>query len=246
MKMIRTIWFSVATLIVTTSGLIAADWQVVYETDFSSDPGWTTNDPAKLSWDSATETFHGTQINTEGTYAIKPIPGLDNSKAWRLEFDSKINSNQWSAGLTFGLFDSRLLYPYANIIDMSQSDGGQGTNLTSGPESANWTFSPAWTTDTWYHSVMDYDPASQQIKATIFKRDLGEFFLSLTTGGVLFSGETYYLGVSRLHMKGNPPGAWGGATVDYNIDNITVQQIPEPATLLLLSLGGLALRRRTK
>jgi hypothetical protein len=245
MKTIRTIWFCVATLIVTTSGLIAADWQVVYQTDFSSNPGWTTDDPAKLSWDSATGTFHGTQVNTEGTYAVKQITGIDNSKAWRLEFDSKINTNQWSAGLTLGLFDSRLQYPYGHISDMGQSDGGQCTALVSSPAST-WTNSPAWTTGTWYHTVMEYNPSVQQITSNVFTRSTGELFLSLTTGGVLFSGEANYLGVSRLHMKNNAPGAWGGATVDYNIDNITVQQIPEPATLLLLGLGGLALRRGRK
>lgn len=220
-----------------------AEWQVIYQTNFSSDPGWTTDDSAKLSWDSATGTFHGTQVNTEGTYAVKQITGINNSKAWRLEFDSKINSNQWSAGLTFGLFDSRLLFPYGHIFDMSQSDNGQCTALNSSPAWA-WTNSPAWATGTWYHTVMEYNPSAQQITSNVFTRSTGELFLSLTTVGVLFSGETNYLGVSRVHMKGNPPGAWGEATVDYNIDNIVLSQIPEPATMLLLGLGGLTIRAK--
>ena len=32
----------------------------------------------------------------------------------------------------------------------------------------------------------------------------------------------------------------------YNIDNIVVQTIPEPTTLLLLTLGGLMLRQRKR
>jgi hypothetical protein len=220
----------------------AADWQVIYSEDFSSDPGWTTDepDPAKLGWYSVSETYHGTQVNEEGTYAVKQIAGLDLSKAWRIEFDSKINSNQWSAGLTFGLFDSRLQFPYGNTLHIGEGDSGQCVALYSGTVSEVWTNNPAWTTDTWYHSVMEYDPVMQQITATI---SASEFFMSLTTGGVLFSGEANYIGVSRKHMIG-VPGASGSATVDYNIDNIIVQQIPEPATLFLLTLGGLILRKR--
>ena len=91
---------------------------------------------------------------------------------------------------------------------------------------------------------MEYNPIAQQVTAVISNRDTGEFFLSLTSNDVLFSGDASYVGVSRLHMKNTGWGASGDATVDYNIDNIAIEQIPEPATLLLLGLGGLFLRKR--
>jgi hypothetical protein len=166
-----------------------ADWQVIYSEDFSSDPGWTTDDSAKLGWDSASGTYHGRQVNTEGTYAFKKVEGIDFSKAWRFEFDSIVNSNQWSAGLTIGLFDSQLQFPYGNIIDFGTSDNGQCIQLRNGPVSEVWTNSPAWSTGTRYHSVMEYNPIAQQVTAVISNRDTGEFFLSLTSNGVLFSGD---------------------------------------------------------
>jgi hypothetical protein len=92
---------TLATLCPTVSK--ADPWVTIYSEDFSSDPGWTTDDPAKLRWEPATERYHGTQINTEGTYAYKSISGFDPNRSWRLEFDTTINSCGWSAGRSVGL-----------------------------------------------------------------------------------------------------------------------------------------------
>ena len=52
-----------------------------------------TDDPAKLRWDSASQTFRGTQVNTEGTYAFTLIPAFDPQRPWELEFDARIESS---------------------------------------------------------------------------------------------------------------------------------------------------------
>src|SRR5262245_29545226 len=33
-------------------------WEVIYSSDFSSDPGWTTNVPEQMFWDSASGRFY--------------------------------------------------------------------------------------------------------------------------------------------------------------------------------------------
>ncbi len=49
---------AVTTVLAMVATQASADmWQTVYQTDFSSDPRWTTNDPSNLAWDSATGTF---------------------------------------------------------------------------------------------------------------------------------------------------------------------------------------------
>jgi len=46
-------------LILSSAGTAAANtWQVVYQTDFSIDPGWTTDQPANYYWDTASELSH--------------------------------------------------------------------------------------------------------------------------------------------------------------------------------------------
>jgi hypothetical protein len=47
-------------------------------------------------------------------------------------------------------------------------------------------------------------------------------------------------------MKNTGPGASPSATVDYNLDNIVLAQVPEPVSLWLVAFGGLLVLRRHK
>lgn len=187
---------------------------LIFSEDFSTPPGWVTDDAAKLRWDSATGTFHGTQINTEGTYAYIDLPAFKPNKAWRLEWDHRLNSDDWSAGLDFGLM-SNLASPDA-AVGMGISDGGNYTVLWG----LNGVFSPAWQMGAWYHTVLSFDPATQQLTARITNSANGALFMSLSRTVASFPSSTTRLGVSRVFMKNTGPGANPNGTVDYNLDNI--------------------------
>lgn len=58
MKKVNLMFMVLSLNLFISSLATAADWQVVYQTDFSSDPAWTTNAPSKMYWDSATERYH--------------------------------------------------------------------------------------------------------------------------------------------------------------------------------------------
>ena len=195
----------------------------LYSTDFSSDPGWVTDDPSGLYWDSTTQTFRGTQVNTEGTYAVTTIPGFDPTAAWTLEFDSKINTCQWSAGLTFGIFPASLLYPNGAIADRGIADGGRLTSLVAEGQ-GDTVFSPQWVFGEWYHHIMEYDDSSGILTLVVTHRDSGAHFASASVTVTSFPADTMHLGVSRLMMKDTGPGASPSATVDYEIDNIKLVQ----------------------
>jgi len=230
------IWLVAA---LTTHICHAGIWTPIYQEDFSSDPGWTTDDPAKLGWDQATQTFHGVQVNTEGTFAYTNISSFDPASSWRLEFDARMNSDGWSAGMDFGLFDPGLSISAGSAsIHQGIGDGGRGIALYGYGPVAGAIFNPAWSFGTWYHHIMEYDANTNLLTLQMTERATGSTFMDLSITPAPFPADMTRLGVSRLHMKNATAGVNPAATADYNLDNISLSVIPEPATLLLCLLGA--------
>ena len=77
----------------------AASWQVLYQTDFSSNPSWITNDSSRYYWDSSDGTYHANQINVNsgGYYSYYDV-GHDGT-SFRLEWDIKIASCDYASEL---------------------------------------------------------------------------------------------------------------------------------------------------
>lgn len=215
-------------------------WRAVYSSDFSSDPKWTTNDSANLSWDSATETFHGWQSNADGTYAYTPIePTIGSS--FRLEFDVRINFIEWSAGLTFGLFDSRLMYNAGAVIEYGLFDVGYTIALYAGNPSGppDWNVTN-WETGVWYRNVVEYDAESKVIMLEVRRRDDGALISQLSLSGISsFPPGMVLLGASRIHMEG-----YNNAAVDFNLDNVILEEFYQPPKreVEILPLAGPLLR----
>jgi len=69
--------------------------RVVYESDFGSDPGWVTNDPTNLHWQSGTGTFRATLANQSDSIAFIPVDW--DGQRFQIEYDLKVNSCQYSA-----------------------------------------------------------------------------------------------------------------------------------------------------
>ena len=196
-----------------------ANWNLIYSTDFSTDPGWITNDPSNLYWDSTAKNYHGWQSNTNTSYSYIPID-LNSDFSFRLEYDCKIESVEWSAGLTFGLFDSRLLFHYGAGVDYSFTDTGYTTALWVGdPCSVDCWEESNWQTGVWYTNVIEYNEDTRVITFESRRRDTGVILsqLSINMGSDVFPPGMTRLGVSRLHMEG-----YNNYAVEYNIDNVYV------------------------
>ncbi|MGD0898640.1 MAG: PEP-CTERM sorting domain-containing protein [Thermoguttaceae bacterium] len=225
-----------------TADAKAIEWQTVYQTDFSTDPGWITDNPTDLHWDSATGTYHAYQLNSAGNYAYKNITGFDPTKSWKLVFDTTINSCGWSAGNDFGLFNSNLNFEIGNCATGSQGIAGQG-NYTAlydfgGNASA---YDPAWSVGVWYHNILQFDADSDQLTLNILDRTTGDQLWNLSCQGNSTPWDMALLGVSRKWMPGHP-GTSGSSACDFNLDNITLSQaVPEPSTLALLGAGAISL-----
>jgi hypothetical protein len=202
----------------------APSCNVVYSEDFSSDPEWITDDPAKLRWDAVQEVFHGTQVNTEGTFAYTVLQEFDPRDSWRLEFDSKINACDWSAGWDFGLFDEQIRYPYSAEVLQGIADGGRGTNHNSPFVNPGASYNPSWSVGVWYHHVLDYNSVTGELVLTVSVHSSGTLFMRRSLVTPQLPVDLTWLGVSRLHMKNTGPGASPSATVDYELDNIVLCQ----------------------
>jgi hypothetical protein len=217
-------------------------WRVVYSSDFSTDPNWTTNDFKALSWDSASGTFHGWQSNLNGTVAHTPIE-LMSGVSFRLEFDVRINFIEWSAGLTFGLFDSRLMYNAGVAIEYGYYDVGYTIALSAGNPSGppDWDV-VNWETGVWYRNVILYDAESKVITLEVRRMDNGVLICQLSLSGISsFPPGMSFLGVSRLHMAG-----YNNAVVDFNLDNVVLEEFYQPPKrdVEILPLGGPLMRIR--
>ncbi|NYT07950.1 MAG: hypothetical protein GKC05_06830 [Methanomicrobiales archaeon] len=83
----------------------AADVRVtIYETDFSADPGWTTNNPSYYYWDVQKEAYH---FQTEGgTNGYSFIPVEYQHGSFTLEYDLLITSIRKNGAVRFGMTSS--------------------------------------------------------------------------------------------------------------------------------------------
>ncbi|MBL7221983.1 MAG: PEP-CTERM sorting domain-containing protein, partial [Phycisphaerae bacterium] len=87
------------------------------------------------------------------------------------------------------------------------------------------------TYDTWFDEVMTYDPVTG---TTNYTNTLGA---NNVLGGTALVGD-------QIQFKWEPM-CWYDGHYIY-VDDVLVTQAPEPATMSLLALGGLALLRRRR
>jgi hypothetical protein len=199
---------------------------ITYHDDFSMDPGWVSNDPANLRRDPTNNTFHGWQANTATSYAYTPV-NWDGKASFELSYDLKLNSCDWSAGVTLGLFGTNLLSSWnqpALLVDVGIGDLGRsiaifGNNGTQTAVTNSWDL---WTTGLWYRFALKYDAVTGLLRLTVLNRDTGlPVVQQSVTINAPFASGLLYLGVSRRFMEG-----YNNYAVDYNLDNIQLTFLP--------------------
>jgi hypothetical protein len=227
-----------------------------YSTDFSTDPGWTTDQPTNFYWDSATQTYRLRVENNAPThqpnrYTYHSVPSVAGS--FGLQWDMKLTQDQWSSGINFGLFDSNLKVLSAGSGEQAiagffaRSDQGltaylQANGASGGLASQNvWN---VWSLDTWYTFNVTYDAETHEADFSVTERETGTIKAAksiVVPGG--FTHELSYLGTSWYGFGDTGYSGVNQWAVDIGyVDNVVLT--PEPATLSLLALGGLALLRR--
>ena len=253
---------------VLTIGLVGFNQAiaVTYCTDFSTDPGWTTDQPSNYHWDEPTESYFIHNTNTHPCYYPNRYAGKTLNQpvdSFELQWDVNVTRCDWSSGLYFGVWDSSLNW-YVNcydtpaqvgeyiIAEIGSVDGGR---IITFWVAANGIYVYAstytqWSLNEWYTFKISYDSDTKIAMLEVFDRDTAQsiWTSTLAVPGGGFTRDLQFLG-SNLGFVGRCnsgcPGFSCSAVLEANIDNVCIVSEPaiaatvdiDPNTLNLQSNG---------
>ena len=137
----------------------ASALQVVYQTDFSEDPGWTTNNSSHCYWDSSDGTFCADLSGGEyAYYYLGPI-----NSSFQLDWDFCVISSDHPGGGIVGLFDCFPVPGGDNALYVL-SGGGSHLSLSYGSWDISHSYGrPYISLNTWYSVHASYDAATRTL-----------------------------------------------------------------------------------
>ncbi len=226
---------------------------VPYSTDFSTDPGWTTDQPANYYWDAMNQWYHASVSNNAPAYQPnrffgKLLPPI--APGFILAWDVQIPRDDWSASVDFGIFDSQLKSGagspgQAVFASFGRGDQGRAVGLFAdgvGGRALTWGPYNIWQEGQWYACTLGYDPATDIATLGLRDRATGTpiWQTGLLVPGGGFSNDLVFLGGSRYGMgdDGNYSGVNQWAVAQANIDNVYMAPIPAPGAFVLVGIGA--------
>jgi hypothetical protein len=229
--------------VILAIGLIAVSSAsaVSYSTDFSSDPGWITDQPGNYYWENGTLKVRAENHSpgyTPSRYCYHLLPQVVDS--FDLSWDVKPTRLDWSAGVMFGLYDNTLKTGGTGQIGQSQYiqacpglvDGGLYWGIyalgATGYNEASFYVSVNY--NTWYTCQISYVDAT---KTAVFSvRERGSVNPIWSTSLQIPGGfsQLQYLGTSRggIGDNGSYPGLSSTAIAEGYIDNVVLSAATEP------------------
>jgi len=258
MKKLCLMTFVLSLGLLVSNAASGADCPVlVYQTDFSNNKGWQTNNAENYYLDSLAPggslAYYQKLIDPAtcppaGEYAYHLLPGLKTGVKWCLEYDILAVSRDWASdgrlvfidadmavsgqdhNNFFGLNFARIDAGYIPVLEWMDENGNGGQKL----------YDP-FQLNVWYHCIVEWIPDEGKLYAEILK-DNGTHLVERNSVDVVGK----FTGIDRIAMSTIGDCYAPGATGISYVDNIVVGQIPEPATLLLLGFGGLGLLRKRR
>lgn len=160
--------------------LISLSWadHYSYSHDFSTDPGWITNDPTWFYWNSALETYHLTTIsNGSSKYTYTNIDWSDQSFAFK--YDIKITQDGYGSGIWFGVYSTSMANYHDNhvVAHLGRDDGGHNiflfTCANNIPDQSTGINYP-WPMNTWFRIEVYYDSPSNSALMVVMNKATGD------------------------------------------------------------------------
>lgn len=206
---------------------------VIYSTDFSSDPGWTTNNPYTNRWDSEQGMFRYFLRDSTNTFVYKKIPYKGES--FQLEYDLLPVQTQFQSSIRLGIGDPDMYINQATIIFSEFENSIYGnlmwlravdqTNQRREVSSYYQSYggpTVQFTDGTLYHVVMTYDRKVQQAGIQVAFLGNHSILWAYTLDNVRSLGPMDRIVVSTIGDYTNPYSVAEGF-----LDNVTFQVYPE-------------------
>ena len=205
---------------------------LVYSTDFSSDPHWSTNNPATNYYDPVTGAFHYLMRDGSGAYVNVRVPY--DGESFTLAFDILPQRTDYQASVKFGLGDSdqvtnqRLTIftefengPYGRLIWIRSIDGQNQRREASSYYLSYGGPTVQFADGIWYHVAMDYRVDSRSLTISVIRRNDSVFVWGHTLDTVAIFPTMNRIYMSKIGDSTNP-----NAIAEGYIDNVAFSIIP--------------------
>lgn len=236
--------------------------KVVYESDFSTDPAWNTDQPENFYWQASTSALYAHAENAPtgenpSRYLVTETT-LDPAESFVLTADIQVLKYDQNGTAIFGLFadDLEAFNQYtvggvlsegtvnAEFLSINNNTGFWEFNIVDKDQinrGGGGSSSLYLELKTWYEIRIAYDAAIGEIHLIITNKSTGGIYRESIKQAVYFAPEMQNLGIS-VHPQGkyntvlSDPARIDGSS-DFLIDNVRLEQIlpePEPLSDLLL------------
>ncbi len=207
---------------------------LVYSTDFSTDPGWSTNNPATNYYDAGKGAFHYLMVDGSGAYVNVKVPY--HGESFTLSFDILPERTDYQASVKFGLGDNdqvtvqRLTMftefengPYGRLIWLRSIDLSNQRREASSYYLSYGGPTAQFTDGTWYHVVMDYRVDLRDLSVSVTRRNDSSPVWQYTLDQVSIFPTMNRIYMSKIGDSTNP-----SAIAEGYIDNVAFSIINAP------------------
>ena len=199
---------------------------LVYSTDFSTDPGWSTNNPATNYYDAGQGMFHYLMRDGSGAYVNVRVPY--HGESFSLSFDILPERTDFQSSVKFGLGDDdqvtvrRLTMftefqnsPYGRLIWIRSIDLQNQRREASSYYLSYCGPTVQFADGTWYHIIMDYRVDSRSLTLSMTRRNDSHSVWHYTLDNVSIFPTMNRIYMSKIGDSTNP-----NAIAEGYIDNV--------------------------
>jgi hypothetical protein len=175
-----------------------ADWELVYETDFSEDPNWTTNIPGNYYWDSENKWFVIKIANKPPSWVHKSINY--NGESFILKYDIYAKSIPIDTHINFGVSSNYSKSQDNRPEQFARLEFGMSGSYELGLETHRGdTRRFLYDVGKWYNLTLIYDNYSKNLTGMVF--DKNNIVMNITIPGIQFNSSIKFLksGDDRYH-----------------------------------------------